>query len=345
MSKDLGASHARASSCSGHFLQGTVGRDPAVHSFSLQADVGMRSTEAGYGEADRRLRRRWGPWSLAGCRLPRCQKPIVPLSCGTWDMWTTIDRAIPGRSTGADRATLGRSGHTPGAARRLADLEEKVVFGIVRCGRCGWLIRKGSGWRVGGNGPEHELCEHEPCAGGPPGSDLVAELGRDVRRRLASVILAFDDGEHRARRVVVLAATAVAVSCGGGGSGANRLTLTDDSCSYEGDQTPSAIETFEAEVVNESSKLGAFEIAKIDPGHTFDEVKAYVKSQQQRIADGLAFVPPPIWMTLGERAQIESGETGKLVSTVTTGTWVLWCAQEHPPTKLFLIEPALDISA
>ena len=50
--------------------------------------------------------------------------------------------------------------------------------------------------------------------------------------------------------------------------------------------------------------------AKIDPGHTFGEVKSYLKSQQQRIADGLAFVPPPIWMTLGERAQIESGQTG-----------------------------------
>jgi hypothetical protein len=130
-----------------------------------------------------------------------------------------------------------------------------------------------------------------------------------------------------------------------GGNGANRLTLTDDSCAFEGNETPSATETFEAEVVNKSSKLGAFEIAKIDPGHTFDEVKSYVKSQQQRIADGLAFVAPPIWMTLGERAQIESGQTGKLVSSVTTGTWVLWCAQEHPPTKLFLIEPALEISA
>ena len=145
--------------------------------------------------------------------------------------------------------------------------------------------------------------------------------------------------------VVVLAATAVAVSCGGGGSGANQLTLTDDSCAYKGDQTPSATETFETDVVNQGSKLGAFEIAKIDPGHTFGEVKSYVRSQQQRIADGLAFVPPPIWMTLGERAQIESGQTGKLVSTVSTGTWVLWCAQEHPPTKLFSIEPALDISA
>ena len=47
-----------------------------------------------------------------------------------------------------NRATLGRYGHVPGVARRLAYLEAKVPYGIVRCGRCGWRIRKGSGWRV-----------------------------------------------------------------------------------------------------------------------------------------------------------------------------------------------------
>ena len=69
-----------------------------------------------------------------------------------------------------------------------------------------------------------------------------------------------------------------------------------------------------------------------------------MKSEQQRIANGRVIVGPPIWMTLGERAQVESGATGKLVSTVTAGTWVLWCSQEHPPTKIFLIEPALEMS-
>jgi hypothetical protein len=32
------------------------------------------------------------------------------------------------------------------------------------------------------------------------------------------------------------------------------------------------------------------------------------------------------------------------VSTVTTGTWLLWCGQNDPPTKVCLIEPALGIS-
>ena len=58
----------------------------------------------------------------------------------------------------------------------LGYLEPKVPYGIVRCGLCGWLIRKGSAWRVGANGPEHELCEHEPCAGGPPGPSIGPRL-------------------------------------------------------------------------------------------------------------------------------------------------------------------------
>jgi hypothetical protein len=123
---------------------------------------------------------------------------------------------------------------------------------------------------------------------------------------------------------------------------AHRLRLTDTECTYEGDTTFSSTDTFEAEVVNESSKLGAFEIAKLDEGHTFAEVEAYVASERQRIAKG-EFTGPPIWMTLGERAQLEPGETGMLVSTVTPGTWVLWCAQEHPPTALFLL-PALELT-
>ena len=50
----------------------------------------------------------------------------------------------------------------------LEYLEPKVAHGIVRCGLCGWLIQKGSAWRMGDNGPEHRLCEHEMYPGGPP---------------------------------------------------------------------------------------------------------------------------------------------------------------------------------
>jgi hypothetical protein len=132
-------------------------------------------------------------------------------------------------------------------------------------------------------------------------------------------------------------------SCGDD-EAAPRLTLTDTDCTYEGSDTYSSTETFDAEIVNESSELGAFEIARIDPGHTFAEVEAYMESERQRLGDGLEIAGPPAFMTLGARAQAAGGETGTLVSIVTPGTWTLWCAQNHPPSALFLIAPPLTIS-
>jgi hypothetical protein len=74
--------------------------------------------------------------------------------------------------------------------------------------------------------------------------------------------------------VVAIAGVAFLASCGGDDPGSPRLTLTDTGCTYEGSETYSSTATFEAEIVNDSSELGAFEIARIDPGHTFAEVEA-----------------------------------------------------------------------
>lgn len=53
---------------------------------------------------------------------------------------------------------------------RLESLEPKVEYGIVRCGVCGWLIRKGHAWRVGYNGPEHEAVRAPAVCGWPAGT-------------------------------------------------------------------------------------------------------------------------------------------------------------------------------
>ena len=55
-------------------------------------------------------------------------------------------------------------------------LEMRVVYGIVRCGICGWLIRKDSAWRTGDNGLQHQTCEYEVCPGGPPGGSVGPRL-------------------------------------------------------------------------------------------------------------------------------------------------------------------------
>lgn len=103
------------------------------------------------------------------------------------------------------------------------------------------------------------------------------------------------------RAAVLLAAFVTAVllaACGGGGDGDGatssvagdagdemRLTLTEDGCTYEGPE-PQATGSFTAEVENESSTYGAFEIGEIAEGSTLacfnDDVptwRGYVAAQ------------------------------------------------------------------
>jgi hypothetical protein len=146
-------------------------------------------------------------------------------------------------------------------------------------------------------------------------------------------------------RVAVLLAAALAAGCGGGESGSgSSLTLTDDECTYEGETTVPSTETLEIALANESSKLGAFEIARIDEGATFADVEAYVDSERERLADGLEIKGPPSFLTNLARAQMSPGGTGMLVATIGAGEYVLWCAHDHPPTALFLISPAIRAS-
>ena len=144
--------------------------------------------------------------------------------------------------------------------------------------------------------------------------------------------------------LATLLTTLLLSACGGGDSGISGITLTDDTCTYEGDQTAPETQTFEAELANMSSKLGTFEIARIDEGGTFADVEAYVEMERQRLEDGLEIAGPPAFLTQGARAEVPAGETGMLVATVTQGEYVLWCAQEHPPTAVFLITPALGVT-
>ena len=96
------------------------------------------------------------------------------------------------------------------------------------------------------------------------------------------------------RAAVLLAAFVTAVplaACGGGGDGDGatssvagdagdemRLTLTEDGCTYEGPETQ-ATGSFTAEVENESSTYGAFEVGEIADGSTLADLDAYIAEE------------------------------------------------------------------
>lgn len=145
--------------------------------------------------------------------------------------------------------------------------------------------------------------------------------------------------------VLVVGATVLSAACGGGDAGGGRVTLTEDGCTYEGDETPPSTETFEAEAENQSSKLGAFEVWRIDEGKTFADVDAFVESARQRLADGLEVLGPPVeLLTQMTRAMAAPGESAMLVATVGPGQYVISCAHEHPPTAVFLAPTPLEVT-
>lgn len=123
-----------------------------------------------------------------------------------------------------------------------------------------------------------------------------------------------------------------------------RIVLTDDGCTYEGDTTL-AVGPFSAEWENQTSKLGAFELARIDPGKTFTDVEIYVASEQKRLDQGQEILGPPTWFDQVVRGGGQAGESGTLLSgaPLTAGEYVLWCASEHPPSALYLVT-SLEVS-
>ena len=78
-------------------------------------------------------------------------------------------------------------------------------------------------------------------------------------------------GRPLAVTVAGFAAAALLPACGDGGE--MRLTLTDEGCTYEGDETPTA-GMFTIEVENQSSKEGAFALGRIAANGTIGDLDA-----------------------------------------------------------------------
>lgn len=148
------------------------------------------------------------------------------------------------------------------------------------------------------------------------------------------------------RAAVILAAFVTAVllaACGGSDASSEmRLTLTDEDCTYEGDETLAA-GAFTVEVENKSSKDGAFSLAGLTAGSTTDDFAAYVEKVQQQLQQGKRLLDPPAFYSQVVRVGVASGASSRLPADVAAGTYVLTCFIEDPPTSVYLGTP-LEVS-
>lgn len=111
-------------------------------------------------------------------------------------------------------------------------------------------------------------------------------------------------------------------ACSGGDDVSPRVTLTAGECTYEGDETPSSWETFEAEARNQSSAGGTFGVWRLDEGRTFADAEAEARRlKNERPRPGLFDVIRTV-----TAVDVPPGESGNLAAVVSPGTYVAWCA-------------------
>ncbi len=125
-------------------------------------------------------------------------------------------------------------------------------------------------------------------------------------------------------------------ACGDDGDeGGMRLTLSDDSCTYEGAAAPPA-GALSVDVANESAQNGGFELLRVAEGSSFDDLEAYVEEEQQRLKEGVEPLGPPAFAPIAARVEVESGEAGVLSADVMASTYALTCFNAPPPTALYV---------
>lgn len=124
--------------------------------------------------------------------------------------------------------------------------------------------------------------------------------------------------------VMALATTLIVAACGGGGSSETRATLTDEGCTYEGNETPSA-GPFTVEIENQTFYFGAFALASLTEGSTIDDIEPFFKKARRQFErTGEAPRLPAPWETVATQP-IEPSTSSVLLADVPAGSYVLVC--------------------
>jgi len=149
----------------------------------------------------------------------------------------------------------------------------------------------------------------------------------------------------RARAIGLLAVlmSCVVGACGGGLDAGMLATLTDDQCTYEGDQTPNA-EMFTIKVKNGTKYFGAFALAALSGGKTIDDLEPWLKHARQQFAQSGTLPTLPPFYEQVVRTGIEAGTTGNLPADVKPGRYALMCFVDDLPTWRVYPAAQLDVS-
>ncbi|MBA2616533.1 MAG: hypothetical protein H0U90_12285 [Actinobacteria bacterium] len=147
--------------------------------------------------------------------------------------------------------------------------------------------------------------------------------------------------------LVASAALVLLSACGGGsgGSGARnmRAVLTDDGCTYQGDEEPDA-GALTVDVENQSSVDGAFALAGIAEGATIDDLQKYMNEERQRHQQGGQLRGPPAFYSQVVRVGVAAGTSSQLPADLEAGQYALMCLNDDPPIWRVYLAGQLDVT-
>ena len=126
----------------------------------------------------------------------------------------------------------------------------------------------------------------------------------------------------------ILAAVLLLVTAACAGDDPNRVTLTNDNCTYEGSGSVDA-GTVALDIENESDEVGVFELVRIHPGSTPEELESFIAEEQQT----------PDFVTVVLQVEVNPREASVLNSGLMAGDHAVICSSGVPPTSVQATEP------
>jgi hypothetical protein len=124
---------------------------------------------------------------------------------------------------------------------------------------------------------------------------------------------------------------------------AMRLTLTDQGCTYLGDDSLES-GSFTVEVENQTEYFGAFAVAGLAEGSTIGDLEAFVRQAQEQWDESETLPELPAFYTQAVRTGVEAGGSGLLPADVPAGTYVLMCFVDDLPTWRAYIAQQIEVA-